>query len=141
VDAVVAVQGQNPAGAFRAVKILTERIKDKDWEKTLDTFARCVRITRDLEKTYPVNGKLFKEKAEKALFSAVQKTDKNKLSSGDLDGFFNLFDPLIPLITDFFDNVLVMDEDLALKENRLGLLQTIAGFADDILDLGRLEGF
>ncbi len=141
VDAVVAVQGQNPAGAFRAVKILIERIKDKDWEKTLDSFARCVRITRDLEKTYPVDGKLFKEKAETALFEAVQKADKEKLSDGDLDGFFGLFDPLIPLITDFFDNVLVMDEDLSLRENRLGLLQIIAGFAEDILDLTRLEGF
>ena len=141
VDAVVAAQGQNPAGAFRAVKILTERIKDKDWEKTLDSFARCVRITRDLEKTSPVDGKLFKEKAETALFEAVQKADKEKLSDGDLDGFFGLFDPLIPLISDFFDNVLVMDEDLALRENRLGLLQIIASFSEDILDLTRLEGF
>jgi glycyl-tRNA synthetase beta subunit len=52
-----------------------------------------------------------------------------------------LFDPLIPLISDFFDNVLVMDEDLALRENRLGLLQIIASFSEDILDLTRLEGF
>ena len=79
VDAVVAAQGQNPAGAFRAVKILTKRIKGKDWEKTLDSFARCVRITRDLEKTYPVDGKLFKEKAEKTLFEAVQKADKEEI--------------------------------------------------------------
>jgi len=141
VDAVVAAQGQNPAGTFRAVKILTKRIKGKDWEKTLDSFARCVRITRDLEKTYPVDGKLFKEKAEITLFEAVKKANKEKLSGGDLDGFFGLFDPLIPLITDFFDTVLVMDEDLALRENRLGLLQIIAGFAEDILDLTRLEGF
>jgi len=141
VDAVVTAQGMNPAGAFRAVKILTERVKGKDWEKTLDSFARCVRITRDLEKTYPVDGKLFKEKAETALFETVEKIDKNLTSGGDLDGFFNIFDPLIPLITEFFDNVLVMDEDLALRENRLGLLQIIAGFADGVLDLTRLEGF
>ncbi len=141
VDAVVAVQGQNPAGAFRAVKILSERIKDKDWEKTLDSFARCVRITRDLEKTYTVDKKLLVEKPEIALFGAVQKADMELLSGGDLDGFFGLFDPLIPLITDFFDNVLVMDEDLALRENRLGLLQIISGFTEGILDLNRLEGF
>jgi glycyl-tRNA synthetase len=141
VDAVVAAQGMNPAGAFRAVKILTERVKEKDWENTLDSFARCVRITRDLDKTYPVTEKLFKEKAEKALFDGVQKTDQGKLEGGDLTEFFTLFDPLIPLITDFFDNVLVMDEDLTLRENRLGLLQIIAGYADGILDLTRLEGF
>ncbi len=141
VDAVVTAQGHNPAGAFRAVKILSERIKTKDWELTLDSFARCVRITRDLEKIYAVDGKLFKEDAEINLNKMVEQTAKVDLAPGDLGGFFELFDPLIPLITDFFDNVLVMDEDQTLRENRLGLLQIISGFADGILDLTRLEGF
>ncbi len=57
VDAVVSAQGNNPAGAFRAVKLLKARIQKKDWEITLDSFARCVRITRDLEKTYQVSEK------------------------------------------------------------------------------------
>ncbi len=141
VDAVVAVQGKNPASAFRAVKILTERIKEKNWEETLDSFARCVRITRDLEETHIVDKKLLKEKSETALYEAVKIADKELLSGGDLNGFFALFDPLIPLITAFFDNVLVMDEDLALRDNRLGLLQIIASFPEGILDLTRLEGF
>ena len=107
----------------------------------MDSFARCVRITHDLDKTYPVEGKLFKEDAERKLNKAVEQAAKIDLVSGDLEGFFDLFIPLIPLIIDFFDNVLVMDEDLAVRENRLGLLQSIAGFADGILDLTRLEGF
>ena len=141
VDAVVSAQGHNPAGAFRAVRSLAERTQSKDWELTLDSFARCVRITRDLEKTYSVDPKLFREEAEIKLHQKVEESAAVDLLSGDLDGFFDLFDPLIPFITDFFDNVLVMDEEQALRENRLGLLQTIAGFADGILDLTRLEGF
>jgi glycyl-tRNA synthetase len=141
VDAVVSAQGHNPAGAFRAVRSLAERTQSKDWELTLDSFARCVRITRDLEKTYSVDPKLFREEAEIKLHQKVEESAAVDLLSGDLDGLFDLFDPLIPFITDFFDNVLVMDEEQALRENRLGLLQTIAGFADGILDLTRLEGF
>ncbi len=141
VDAVVAVQGHNPAGASRAVKILSEWVKKDDWDATLDSFARCVRITRDLEKTYPVNPKLFTEEAAINLNKAVEKAIQSKPVSGDLEGFFNVFTTLIPGISAFFDQVLVMDEDQSVRENRLGLLQTITQIAKGTLDMTRLEGF
>ncbi len=46
-----------------------------------------------------------------------------------------------PAISGLFDNVLVMDEDAAVRENRLALLQHVAGLADGIADLSYLEGF
>jgi glycyl-tRNA synthetase len=141
VDAVVAAQGHNPAGTARAVKALSNWVKKKDWELTLDSFARCVRITRDLKDTFKVNEKLLKEEAEKNLFKAVEEASRADRKAGDLEAFFEVFTPLIPPITDFFDNVLVMDEDQATRENRLGLLQKIALLSDGILDMTRLEGF
>ena len=141
VDAVVAAQGHNPASAFRAVKVLTAWIQKDDWEVTLDSFARCVRITRDLDQRYAVEPTLFLEKEEKSLGKEVAKAAEAKLPPGDLEGFFAIFTPLVPLITDFFDNVLVMDEDRKIRENRLGLLQGISGLAEGILDMTRLEGF
>lgn len=141
VDAVVAAQGHNPASVSRAVKVLSDRVQKKEWELTLDSFARCARITRDLEKTYLVDKKLLKEEAEVELFKAVEKAAAVELNAGDLAGFLDLFTPLIPRITAFFDHVLVMDKDQAVKENRLGLLQTITGFAKGILDMTRLDGF
>jgi glycyl-tRNA synthetase len=141
VDAVVSAQGRNPAGAYRALKVLASQVQGQDWELTLDSFARCVRITRDLEGTFPVNPDLLREKEEKALFAALQKTASKGLIRGDLESFFKAFTPLIPKITDFFDHVLVMDEDQSLRENRLGLMQQISSLADGTLDLTRLEGF
>jgi len=141
VDAVVAVQGHNPASAFRAVKVLTAWVQKDDWEITLDSFARCVRITRDLDQLYPVDPALFLEKEEKRLGEAAAKAAETALTPGDLEGFFAIFTPLIPLITDFFDNVLVMDEDQKIRENRLGLLQGISKLAESNLDMTRLEGF
>lgn len=141
VDAVVAAQGQNPASAYRAVKSLAARIQREDWELTLDSFARCVRITRDLDTRYAVKEKLFLEREEQDLGKAVAEAVSADLSPGDLDAFFEIFTPLVPLITDFFDNVLVMDDDQKIRENRLGLLQDISGLADGILDMTRLEGF
>ena len=141
IPAVVSAQGYNPASAFRAVKVLTEWVQKDDWELTLDSFARCVRITRDLEQIYQVDPKLYQEPQEKNLGAAAAKAAEEELTPGDLEGFFALFTPLVPLITDFFDNVLVMDDDQKVKENRLGTLQGIAGLADGILDMTRLEGF
>ena len=141
VDAVVAAQGHNPASAFRAVKVLTEWVKKDDWELTLDSFARCVRITRDLDTRYRVDPALFLEKEEKSLGKAVAKAAAADLVPGDLAGFFKLFTPLVPLITDYFDHVLVMDENQKIRENRLGVLQDISGLAEGVLDMTRLEGF
>ena len=141
VDAVVAAQGHNPAGAARAVKLLSDQVQKEVWELTLDSFARCVRITRDLKETFLVNEKLFKEDQEKSLYKAVKKASRREKIDGDLEGFFKAFTPLIPRITDFFDNVLVMDEDQAIRENRLGLLQKITILSEGILDMTRLEGF
>ncbi len=141
VDAVVAAQGHNPASTFRAVQLLTEWVQKDDWELTLDSYARCVRITRDLDQRFDADETLFVEKEEKALGKAVAKAAAADLPPGDLAVFFKLFTPLVPLITDYFDNVLVMDEDQKIRENRLGLLQDISGLADGILDMTRLEGF
>ena len=48
---------------------------------------------------------------------------------------------MIPAISKFFDDVLVMAEDKALRENRLGLLQRIAALAKGVADFSKLEGF
>jgi glycyl-tRNA synthetase beta chain len=48
---------------------------------------------------------------------------------------------LRPAISRFFDDVLVMDEDTAVRENRLALLQQIANLTTGLADLSELEGF
>jgi glycyl-tRNA synthetase beta subunit len=48
---------------------------------------------------------------------------------------------MIPAINEFFNTVLVMAEDQKVRDNRLGLLQSIAGLAAGKADFSRLEGF
>jgi glycyl-tRNA synthetase beta subunit len=47
----------------------------------------------------------------------------------------------VPAITTIFIDVLVMDEDMALRNNRLALLQHIASLPKGLADLSYLEGF
>jgi glycyl-tRNA synthetase beta chain len=81
------------------------------------------------------------EAAEKDLFEVLTIAEATARAPGSVDDFLNAFTPMIPAITHFFDAVLVMADDEALRSNRLGLLQRIASLALGVADLTRLEGF
>jgi len=141
VDAVLAAQSENPAGAARAVRQLTAWVARPDWSTLLPGYARCVRITRDQKQKFTVQPAAFVEVAEKKLYSALEVAEKRKRAPGSVDDFLNAFVPMIPAVNEFFDKVLVMADAIFVKENRLGLLQRIASLANGIADLSKLEGF
>jgi glycyl-tRNA synthetase len=105
----------------------------------LDAFARCVRITRNLETALPLRPADFALPEEKALLAAYEQAATQ--ADGTLPTFVQSLEQMEPVITRFFDAVLVMDEDTAVRENRLALLQHIAGLTKGIADLSELEGF
>ncbi len=142
VDAVLAEQLASPAAAAEAVKQLQAWVERKDWEIILPAYARCVRIIRSASvnsKQLPVDQSKLIEAEEKNLHKAIQSAVRGHPSS--VDEFLEIIVKLIPPINAFFDKVLVMAEDKAVKENRLGLLQRIAALAQGIADLSKLEGF
>jgi glycyl-tRNA synthetase len=141
VDAILAAQGHNPARATQAVLDLARWVARPDWSSILPAYARCVRITRDLNEHYPVNLDAFTEHEERELFAALQTAEAAPRRLNNVDDFLNTFLPMIPVINRFFDAVLVMAEDVNLRQNRLGMLQRIAALADGVADLSRLEGF
>ncbi len=141
VDAVLAVQAINPAGAFRAVKALSVWVERSDWQEILPAYSRTVRITRDLKQTFPVEAVLLVEPAEIALYSALSNAQTVIDNKQDVGVVLEAFLPVIPPINNFFDNVLVMAEDEKTKHNRLGLLQQIAALMAPLADLSFLEGF
>ena len=141
VDAVLAAQSSNPAGAAKAVRQLATWVERKDWNTLLPGYARCVRITRDQKARFAIQVGAFTEDAEKKLFAALEQAEKRVRTPGSVDDFLNAFIPMIPAINEFFDKVLVMAEDKTMQENRLGLLQRISALANGIADLSKLEGF
>jgi glycyl-tRNA synthetase len=141
IDAVLAVQGANPAGARRAAAALSAWVARPDWHTILPGYARCVRITRSFEQAFPVVPGSFTEPAERELYTALLLAEAANYPPGSVDAFLEAFLPMIPAVNRFFDQVLVMAEDEALQRNRLGLLQRIAALAGGVADLSRLEGF
>jgi glycyl-tRNA synthetase len=141
VAAVLAEQGNNPSKAFIAINQLSAWVKRKDWTSILPAYARCVRITRDVKMAFPVNSKYTIEASEKELAAALKTVQSAKRTHGSIDDLFNAFLPIIPVINQFFDSVMVMVEDQQLRQNRLGLLQQISSLTRGIADFSKLEGF
>ena len=141
VDAVLGAQGHNPAAAARAVRQLAAQVATPDWPQTLAAFSRCVRITRDLKETYAVDEAALVDDAEKALLETLTHAKAAKRTPGSVDDFLAAFDPMVPAISGFFDEVMVMAEDEKLKRNRLALLQRVVALADGVADFSKLEGF
>ena len=141
VDAVLAAVGYDPYSALVAVQQLAAWVAREDWPEILPAYSRCVRITRDLEKTYTVDEALFEVDSESALWAAIQKAEAAKADELTVDSFLSAFIPMVPVINSFFEEVLVMAEDEAVRQNRLGLLQRVAGLSEGIADLSGMEGF
>ena len=112
-----------------------------DWDTILPAYSRCVRITRSLEEEFQIIPDNFTEPSAKSLFAALVTAEAAPRASGSVDDYLNAFTPMIPAIDTFFEDVLVMDEDPALRENRLALLQRIAALAHGVADMSKLEGF
>jgi glycyl-tRNA synthetase len=141
VAAVLAAQGDDPSAARRALDELTPWLARADWETLLDNYARCVRITRNLETRYAIEPERFTEEASRELYAAYLQAAEQVQDTPSVTAFLRALEGLSPVIARFFDDVLVMAEDPAVRQNRLALLQAIGALAEGIVDLGQMEGF
>jgi len=141
VAAVLAEQGSNPAQAVRAIQTLVEWTERSDWSEILAAYSRCVRITKNLKTLYPITPLHLKEDSERELYAGLLSVSKFERRAGSMADFFHIFMPLMSVINQFFDEVLVMSEDLQVRENRLGMLQRIGLLAKGVANFSLLEGF
>ncbi|MEA3351947.1 MAG: glycine--tRNA ligase subunit beta [Chloroflexota bacterium] len=141
VDAVLSAQGHNPAQAARAVKELTAWVKREDWDKILDAYSRCVRITRGQGSGIRYQELPETDPAEKALFAALEEIESVERAPNSANDFLAAIVSIVPAISNFFDDVMVMVDDEKVRNNRLALLQNIAALAEGVADMSKLEGF
>lgn len=101
-------------------------------EKLLENANRVLRILK--EETGNVNESLFALDAEKDLYKAVQEIKFN----GDYKKYLSDLTQINPVVTKFFDDVLVMDKDEKVKNNRLALLNTLKNKYIILTDFSKL---
>ena len=88
-----------------------------------------------------VDPSLFFERDEESLYAAVETTKDRvleKLDQMDYEEVMNLFYSLYPVVSQFFDNVLVMDERNEVRENRFALLSELKSLFDAFADFSEI---
>jgi glycyl-tRNA synthetase beta chain len=88
-----------------------------------------------------VNANLLQEPAEKALSEALSKVKPqadNLFEIGEYTASLKSLAALKAPVDDFFDNVMVNADDVALKNNRLGLLAILHQTMNRVADLSKL---
>jgi len=140
INAVLNAQAHNPARAVVGIDELSKWVVRDDWETILDSFARCVRITRN-EGAQSIDPDLLSEPQEKALYEAYQSASQNLPDTANVEGFLSAFEPIVPAVTAFFDNVLVHADDQSIRNNRIALLQLISNMQAGRADLSQLDNF
>ena len=102
--------------------LLANRIDEN--VELVQAYTRMYNLVKDVEYT-GVNSDLLKEDAEKALFEAASKASETSLAAweaGDYAAVVDIPATLVPTINQFFEDVMVMDKDEAIKANRLQLV-------------------
>ncbi|WP_279008538.1 glycine--tRNA ligase subunit beta [Veillonella parvula] len=119
--------------------LLANRIDEN--VELVQAYTRMYNLVKDVEYT-GVNSDLLKEDAEKALFEAATKASEASSAAweaGDYDAVVAVPATLVPAINKFFEDVMVMDKDEAIKANRLQLVRLAYNVMAIIGDISALK--
>ena len=119
--------------------LLANRIDEN--VELVQAYTRMYNLVKDVEYT-GVNSDLLKEDAEKALFEAASKASEASLAAweaGDYAAVVAVPVTLVPTINQFFEDVMVMDKDEAIKANRLQLVRLAYSVMAIIGDISALK--
>jgi glycyl-tRNA synthetase beta subunit len=108
----------------------------------LNAYGRCKRMARRYDQHYGLDFDAFFEPAARELSRAYLSAAARVAPNSSVDAFLEVVRSLISPINQFYDEVLVDDDEHPeWRDNRRALVQHIAELADGILDFTQLEGF
>lgn len=119
--------------------LLANRIDEN--VELVQAYTRMYNLVKDVEYT-GVNSDLLKEDAEKALFEAASKASEASLAAWEANDYTAVVAvpaTLVPAINKFFEDVMVMDKDEAIKANRLQLVRLAYSVMAIIGDISALK--
>ncbi len=124
----------------RIVALRRFREISKDFERLTVSFKRIMNIVRGFEGTDKVNPDLFEHTSEKNLWKTFQSVKDNVQKEIDRGTHFDALNSIAELtgpVDEFFSDVMVMAEDVRIRENRLGMLKGLNQLFLQIADFSR----
>jgi glycyl-tRNA synthetase beta chain len=143
VTMAISLIGNRPLQVLKLLVTFAE-IQEEAWFTDLITAAVRVRNILSKAENVPsgISTGLLIEETEIALHKRVEELTpqvQNAVSRSDWKELSVLLSELSPSITAFFDNVLVMDKDEKIRDNRLALLERCNRLFMEAGDLGSLK--
>jgi len=133
VRAVLAVSSPlKPYEVVRKVRKVSRFKKHRDFNAVYEVYRRTVKILPKGWESDQVDETLFKEPAENALWEKVRELEKSP--PDDLSALLSLKDPVNRL----FEEVLIMDRDQQIRNNRLSLLYRVKRIFNKFADFSLL---
>ena len=141
VDAVLSAGFDDLVATKKRLEALVAFSQDPNFEALMTTFKRVVNIlppdfTRD-----QVDPQFLTKEEEKALYQALLQLEGKAEELVAQEDYLEALKTIATLkeqVDAFFDGVLVMDKDEAIKNNRLALLKRIARLFTGIADLSKV---
>lgn len=110
-----------------------EIVKNLNSPQLMENANRVIRILKNAS-SENVDEKYFVEPIEKTLFNEISEIDENV----DYKLYLEKLENLNPTVTKFFEDVLVMDKDENVKNNRIALLTTLRKKYEHLTDFSKL---
>ncbi len=123
----------NPLKNLCDYKKRVEAVKSLDNPLLVENANRVVRILKDAEGSV-VDKSLFATDAEKDLYVAIK-----PVVTDDYSEYIAYLESLNPFVTKFFEDVLVMDKDEKVKNNRIALLSLLKADYQRLADFSKLQ--
>ncbi len=144
-EAVLAQQPTQPLDFDARLRAVTAFRLLPEAESLAAANKRIGNILKKAEENIPnsVDAKLFSDEAEKALAAKVEEMTNMVaplFAARDYEAALKELAALRPEVDTFFDDVMVMADDAAVRANRLALLAKLSGLFLEVADLGQLQG-
>ena len=104
------------------VEFISQKIASEEFVQLNEAANRIIRITKDYKTEQLPDSALFNNPSEAKLWECTSVIKEDSLNYA---GLYEELSKTVNAIDSFFDNVLVMDKDERVKENRLALLCSI----------------
>ena len=142
-DAVLVLKPSQPYDFDERVRAVTAFRKLPEAESLSAANKRIANILKNITNiNKQVDKSLLKEEAEKNLYQTLQnlqKTVKPLFAKREYQKALFELAKLRETVDQFFDDVMVMVDDEALKNNRLAILENLRGLFLQVADLSRLQ--
>lgn len=140
VDAALCAGFDQPLDALQRIEALAALKQKSDFEPLAVAFKRVGNIIKG-GVAASVDPELFASPCETALFEALKQVQSQAtaaIDKGDYNAALHSIATLRAPVDSFFDGVMVMDKDDAVRTNRLALLTAIARLFGGIADFSRI---